>query len=223
MRDTMILYTSYEEKFCLLSDEEFGKLVRSMIQYQKTGIIPEIEELAVKLAFSMAKVDVDKNNEKFEKVCQRNRENGKKGGRPKNPENPVGFLGTQQNPENPVEPKKAEYEYEYEYENDKDKKKVKKSTHKYGAFSHVRLTDEEYNKLISDYGEEETKQAIQKVDEYCEETGKRYKNYSLVLRRWGYKAIREPKKNAPVLLSDPEDKTNLKAIEELYMSEVHYG
>lgn len=220
MRDGMILYTSYAERFCLLSDEQFGKLIRYMIEYQRTGIAPMIEDIAVKLAFSMAKVDIDNNNDKYEKTVQRNRENGKKGGRPANPVEPKKPSGLLENQKNPVEPKKADKEKDKEKEKDKDIKNIR---HKYGAFRHVLLTDDEFNKLVEEYGEIETKLAIQKVDDYCEETGKSYKNYSLVLRRWGYKAVREAKPNTPVLLSTPEEKSDLKALEELYMSEVQYG
>jgi hypothetical protein len=44
------------------------------------------------------------------------------------------------------------------------------------------LTDDEYARLISDYGEDVTKQYIKKVDEYCEQSGKTYKNYNLAIR-----------------------------------------
>ena len=58
----------------------------------------------------------------------------------------------------------------------------KPQKHKHGEFKHVLLTDSEYQKLIEDFGENVTETYIRKVDEYCEQSGKRYKNYNLAIR-----------------------------------------
>ena len=58
----------------------------------------------------------------------------------------------------------------------------KPQKHKHGEFKHVLLTDDEYSRLISDYGKETTEKYIKKVDEYCEQSGKRYQNYNLAIR-----------------------------------------
>ena len=63
--------------------------------------------------------------------------------------------------------------------------------HKHGEFGHVLLTDAEYNRLCDEKGREETDDAIRVVDEYAETSGKRYKNYSLAIQRWGYRAAAE--------------------------------
>ena len=66
-----------------------------------------------------------------------------------------------------------------------EKVKVK---HKYGEYKHVLLTDEQYIKLINDYGEEETKKAIKKLDEYIQMKGAKYKDHNLALRKWAFKS-----------------------------------
>jgi hypothetical protein len=58
----------------------------------------------------------------------------------------------------------------------------KPKRHKHGEFKHVLLTDDEYSRLISDYGEDIAHKYIKKVDEYCEQSGKTYKNYNLAIR-----------------------------------------
>ena len=90
--------------------------------------------------------------------------------------------------------------------------KEKSKKKKYGNYKHVSLTDEEYNKLVSDYGEQAVLEGIQNVDEYCEEKGKTYKNYNLTLRKWGIKASPLPKNK--VVENDPEDEARQKAWEE---------
>jgi len=68
---------------------------------------------------------------------------------------------------------------------DKSPPQSKKETkHKYGEYKHVSLTDIEYSKLIEEFGEPIIKQYIEKVDEYVEQFGKRYKNYNLTIRNW---------------------------------------
>ena len=53
------------------------------------------------------------------------------------------------------------------------------------------LTDAEYARLCDEKGKTETDDAIRVVDEYAETSGKRYKNYSLAIQRWGYRAAAE--------------------------------
>lgn len=81
---------------------------------------------------------------------------------------------------------------------EKEKEINKKVRHHYGDFRHVLLTDDEYQRLIAEYGERSLLEGIKNVDEYCQETGKTYKDYNLTLRRWGIKAQKlPPKKEQP--------------------------
>ena len=57
--------------------------------------------------------------------------------------------------------------------------------HKYGEYKHVKLTDEQYSKLISDYGEQVTAEYIKRLDEYLENRrDKHYANHNLTIREW---------------------------------------
>ena len=42
----------------------------------------------------------------------------------------------------------------------------------------------QYSKLIEEYGESRIKLYIKKVDEYCQQVGKTYKDYNLTIRNW---------------------------------------
>ena len=67
-------------------------------------------------------------------------------------------------------------------------KKVKKvekvEKHIYGEYKHVRLTDEEMNRLVAELGEDGFAECIRILDEYKEQTGKTYKNDNLAIRNW---------------------------------------
>lgn len=75
-----------------------------------------------------------------------------------------------------------------EKDSEKNKKQVK---HKYGEYGHVMLSDEQYSKLVSEFGESDTKACIQEVDDYCQQSGRTYKDYALAMRKWGFRAVEE--------------------------------
>lgn len=61
--------------------------------------------------------------------------------------------------------------------------------HIYGEYKHVRLTDPEYERLVNDYGETETHEAIKFLDEYKERKGYKCKNDNLTIRKWVFDAV----------------------------------
>ncbi len=129
-KDNFILYSEQEQLFNLLNDTQAGKLIKAIFEYEKNGTIPKLNP-QTNMAFISIKTTLDRNKEKYEKVIERNKQNGKKGGRPKtqnNPENPVGFLETQNNPE---KPKKADNDNEHDNDNEYDIDVVLKELIKY--------------------------------------------------------------------------------------------
>ena len=77
----------------------------------------------------------------------------------------------------PSKQKEEEKEVE-EYKEEKDKKK------KYGEYKKVLLTQDQYDKLITDFGETKTKALIKMLDEGIEMKGYKYKNHNLAIRKW---------------------------------------
>lgn len=80
---SFLMYLDYEEQFNLLSDEQLGQLIRAIMKYEKTKEVPEELEGMVKIAFSFIKAQLDRDREKYNDKCEKNRVNGSKGGRPK--------------------------------------------------------------------------------------------------------------------------------------------
>ena len=76
--------------------------------------------------------------------------------------------------------------------NKRDNKEYKNT---YGEYNHVILNDSDYIKLKEDIPNLE--QWIRKVDEYCQMTGKSYKDYNLVIRNWSRKEFDDKKKKNP--------------------------
>lgn len=129
MKNSFILYQDYEQHIQLLTDEQAGKLLKAIFAYNQGN--PFDLDPVTKMAFSFIKAGLDRDNEKYQSILNRNKNNGLKGGRPKNqdlnqqenPNNPVGFLGTQNNPD---EPKKADNDTDNENDNVSENETVKK-------------------------------------------------------------------------------------------------
>lgn len=79
---SFLMYLDYKEHLNLLSDEQVGQLIRAIYHYEETGEIPQLEGM-IKMAFSFIKAQLDRDREKYQAKCEKNRENAKKGGRPK--------------------------------------------------------------------------------------------------------------------------------------------
>lgn len=90
-------------------------------------------------------------------------------------------------------------EKEIDIDIDIDKKKKKEPKTAYGEYAHVKLTDSEYKRLVSDYGQDKTEKAIKFFDEYIEDKGYKSKSHNMAMRRWVFNAVEEQeRKNKPV-------------------------
>ena len=70
---------------------------------------------------------------------------------------------------------------------------AKPQKHKYGEYKHVLLTDEEVEKLYSEYGIDFGVECIKFLDEYIEMKGYKAKNHYLCIRKWVADAVKERK------------------------------
>ena len=77
--------------------------------------------------------------------------------------------------------------------NVKNDKKVKKEKKIYGEYGHVRLSDDECEKLRTEYGEVITDEAVIFLDEYIEMKGYKAKSHYLAIRKWVVSAVKEQK------------------------------
>ena len=70
-------------------------------------------------------------------------------------------------------------------------KKPKEPKESYGECGNVKLTIDEYNRLINDYGYDETHKAIDFFDAYIEDKGYKSKSHNMAMRRWVFDAVKE--------------------------------
>ena len=67
-------YHSYLKKIAKLSDQEVGRLFRSLLQYSATGESPELAGRE-SIAFDFIADDIDRAKKNYEQKCEKNREN----------------------------------------------------------------------------------------------------------------------------------------------------
>lgn len=71
------------------------------------------------------------------------------------------------------------------------KPKATPARHKYGEYKNVLLSDQEMEKLKAEFPVD-WQQRIENVSEYCAASGKTYKNYLAVIRKWAKKDSASP-------------------------------
>lgn len=87
MKKNFLMYLEYEEYFDMLSAREQAKLIKAMFTYQKKLSTRKLEldmDKHTKMCWAFIKNQLAKDTEKYEEKCERNRTNGRLGGRPKN-------------------------------------------------------------------------------------------------------------------------------------------
>ena len=80
-----------------LTNEEIGIMIRLICKWNKGEEVKPNGSLE-KYVWSTIHPKLESNKESYQNIIDRNRVNGKKGGRPKTQDNPMGFSGNPNNP-----------------------------------------------------------------------------------------------------------------------------
>lgn len=191
-KSNFLLDDSWESLFTSLPDEAAGQLIKAAFSYHTGGDV-EIEDPILCAVFDMIKAKIDENDRNYKKQCEKNKDNVRKRWNTNEydriPEDTTVY-----------EPVRTDTDSDSDNDNDfKEKstlKSAKKEKHAHGEYKHVRLTDEEHDKLVSEYGEDTTNDAIRLLDEYIEEKGTKYKSHYLAMKRWVFSAVEERQNKA---------------------------
>lgn len=188
-RNSFVMYMSWATLLANLPEEQAGILIKAICAKQ-TGAEYEITDPVVSAMFSMIESQLDKDTAKYNETCRNRSDAGRKGNEKR---------WTESQTVANVADNESEYESDTENESENEhptgaKKKsasARPARHKHGQFGHVLLTDDQFDALVAKHGSTETENAIRAVDEYCEQSGKTYRNYALVMEKWGYHSATE--------------------------------
>ena len=98
---SFLLYVDVWHTVKKLDDKQAGILFKHILGYVNDEN-PELKDFLLEIAFEPIKQSLKRDLKRYEAICLRNKENGAKGGRPKEkPKKPSGLYG---NPKNPSEP-----------------------------------------------------------------------------------------------------------------------
>jgi len=122
MKESFLLYKSFYDPIKELSVEDKGLLFDAIFMYQIEGIEPT-NTSRIYMPFMFFKNQFRLDNVKYEKIVERNKLNGAKGGRPKNPDETKKPTGLSGNPKNPSKPKKADNDNDNDNVKDNEKEK----------------------------------------------------------------------------------------------------
>lgn len=180
------LYSSCLESVAPFSEAERGRLLTAMLVYAVRG-----EEVRLpgneRYLWPTIKSQIDRDAAAYRDRCEKNRDNGKKGGRP---EKRSVF----------EKPKEKEKEKENEKKNEKEKESILRpgaapaeaEKTVYGKFGWIRLSAQEHARLLGELGQAELDRCIAYIDESAQSTGNKnhWLDWEVVLRRchtngWG--------------------------------------
>lgn len=210
---SFVFYESFSDAINELKPADRLKVYDSITAYVFKGKEPNLSGVS-KAIFALIKPQLDANKVRYE--------NGLKGGAPKGNSNarkqPTVESKKQPTVESEKQPTVEKEEHlkttdgclqkqpnENVNENVNENENVKESKrknppspkHQHGEYGHVFLTDDELNKLKSEFGESRTEEAIRYLDEYIADKGYKSKNHYLAMRRWVFNALDERKAKKP--------------------------
>ena len=205
-KESTIIYDKHVE-ICskYLTDEQFGKLMFALIKEEE----PDFgDDQMLAMAFAFIALQKDMDDKKYEERCEKNRKNGRLGGRPKKgeekPKKPNGFF------ENPND---NDNENEKDKENDNDAgfsgqnpvSSADSIFSFFGEYENVELTPDERQELQDRF--ERSGALIDEVSEWIHNAKNRVPDHYHFCLRWAKKASWPKRKeippSEPIVLTDP--------------------
>lgn len=186
IKESFIIHTDDSECIDALSDEQAGRLFKALLAYSKSGAFPDLSGAEL-MAFLFMKKQLDRDNEKYRETCEKRRLAGAMGGRPKK-EKAIAFFENQEKAEKP------DSDNETETETDTDiKEECPPAKKACGRYKNVFLTEEELETVRAEFPNDWQKR-VDRLSEYVEQTGKRYKSHLATLRIWARKETEKQEK-----------------------------
>lgn len=161
---SFVMYNDMHEELEDLTMEQKGMLLDSIFKYQNNEEY-ETEDKFVNFVLKIYIKTFQRDKEKWEVTREKRRNAGQQGGRPK---------------------KEITIEPEIEVVKETKPKKEKPVKHKYGEYNKVQLTDNDYERLLVSYNNDQIAltEGIRILDTWLETTGNVRKNHYAVMNDW---------------------------------------
>lgn len=198
-RTSFVLGSAWASRMLDVPDEDFATIVKAVFQYAVSGDHEEVSGLHKALVAEMTDFIAD-NNEKYEEVCRKRREAGSLGGKQK-------VANAKQMLPNATVCLAKDSKRVHDNDNDNDNDNVndndnallsegikredanaskREPRHKYGSYENVLLSETDMEKLKAEFPLD-WEDRIERLSEYIESKGAKYKNHLATIRAWARK------------------------------------
>lgn len=187
-------------------DKQATELIIAIIRFDMTGEEPTITDDGVAFVWeSVIKPQLEENIQKYKEVSKARSEAVGNRYKQDNTNATNEYNCSNSNQKNEKNTIATDYDVDIDVDIDNDSelkekinKKEKPQKHKYGQYQNVLLSDDELEKLKTEFPVD-WEERIERVSEYCASKGATYKNYLATIRNW---ARKERPKIVPVKKND---------------------
>ena len=187
----VILHKEFYDGIKELTDEQAGMFVKSALKFAFDGVSPDFNDVTLKVLWSVLKCRISEDITKYETISEKRREAAdkrwKKTDANASSEMQMHTNASTCNAKNANASTKLN-ETKLNITNLSDKREEiqkqinNKNKHRFGGFSNVILTQEEYDEWLKQCPKAEF--YIERLSEYIENTGKKYANHLATMRKW---------------------------------------
>lgn len=187
MREYTALPFEYLEEMDVLSDAEYGRLIRALQEYSMSGQEPELNGTE-KVYWKRVRNRENRYREGFEDQDRAKSERALKAANARwsNAKDANACASTTSNARNAKTKANTETKTKANTETKRDKAHDAPTRYRYGEYKNVLLSDLELEKLKSEFpGDWESR--IERLSEYMASSGKKYKDFLATIRSWARK------------------------------------
>lgn len=187
MREYTALPFEYLEEMDVLSDAEYGRLIRALQEYSMSGQEPELNGTE-KVYWKRVRNRENRYREGFEDQDRAKSERALKAANARwsNAKDANACASIASNAKNAKTKTNTETKTKANTETKRDRAHDAPTRHRYGEYKNVLLSDLELEKLKSEFPDD-WQERIERLSGYIASSGKKYKSHLATIRNWARK------------------------------------
>lgn len=181
-QETLVLFPEVMDITRKFSDEQFGILMRAAFSYRFGGDVYSGDDVAVDVAFQAVANQIDR----YQEFCNKQSMNAKVSGLQQSEAKgkPSAAKCSQSEPSDPpIHVQSMSNPCPYPIQSIESEADKPSSAHTFGKYQNVFFSDGQLEELKMDFPSDWEKR-IERLSEYMESTGKKYRNHLATLRMW---------------------------------------